>query len=118
MARQEIITDDLTGEAGAEALTIAIGDRNWTIDLASSSRAKLEKTLAPFLAKATAVGGSGKRKSSSPKATKATKGGGLDPAERARVREWAAANDVAMPARGRIPGAVIEQYRASRRRSR
>jgi hypothetical protein len=31
----------------------------------------------------------------------------------AQLREWAARNGVAVPQRGRIPGAVVEQYKAA-----
>ena len=30
-----------------------------------------------------------------------------------QLREWAAANDIAVPSRGRIPQAVLEQYKAA-----
>jgi len=30
----------------------------------------------------------------------------------AQLREWAGANDIAVPSRGRIPQAIVEQYKA------
>ena len=111
MARQEIITDDLTGQPGAEEVVIALGDRTWTVDLGPASRKKLDKALAPFIANATATGGAPARSSRS-RSNKSA----LSAQERTRLREWAATNDVALPSRGRIPNAIIEQYRSTRRK--
>jgi hypothetical protein len=104
MARQEIITDDITGEPNAQQLYIALNSKAWTIDLAEGSRAKLDKALAPFLAKATPVKGS-----NAPKSAKAKSSSGYDVAE---LRAWAKKKKIALPSRGRISGAVIERYRA------
>jgi hypothetical protein len=104
MARQEIITDDLTGEPNARQVYIAVNSEAWTIDLADSGRAKLDKALAPFLAKATPV------RQSSPKRAK-TGTTGTATHDIADVRAWAKKKKIALPARGRIPGAILQQYR-------
>jgi hypothetical protein len=104
MARQEIITDDITGEPNAQQVYIALNSKAWTIDLAEGGRAKLDKALAPFLAKATPVKAGGPAKSTKPKNNP-----GYDVAE---LRAWAKRKKIALPARGRISGAIIERYRA------
>lgn len=110
MARTEIITDDITGEQGATPVRISVDDKSWTIDLAKASRAKLDQALRPFLAKATPSGNSVR----TPRTKKATRSATtMDASDRAKVREWAAKNKVALPSRGRIPGAVIEQFKTA-----
>jgi len=116
MARQEIIIDDLTGEPDAQPIHVALGAKAWTVDLASGSLAKLEAALAPFLVNAVpAKANKSKRVSVAAKAKPPAKDAAAV-AERARIREWAAANDIALPARGRIPGAVLEQFAKAKRR--
>lgn len=110
MARTEIITDDITGEHGAMPVRISIDDKSWTIDLTKSSRAKLDQALRPFLAKAT-PGGTSQRTTRTKKAARSATT--MDASDRAQVRDWAAKNKVALPSRGRIPGAVIEQFRSA-----
>lgn len=104
MARQEIITDDITGEPNAQQVYIALNSKAWTIDLAEGGRAKLDRALAPFLAKATPV-----KSSATSKVVKARSAATYDVAE---LRAWAKKKKIALPSRGRISGAVIEQYRA------
>ena len=118
MARQELIIDDLTGEPDAQPIYVAIGPNAWTVDLAANSLAKLEAALAPFLVHAVPAKANKSKRVPTPAAAK-VKPAAKDAAavaERARIRTWAAANDIALPARGRIPGAVLEQYAKSKRR--
>ena len=52
MARTVIITDDLDGSQDAEPYEFTWDGVTWTIDLAETSRKKLEEALRPYLEKA------------------------------------------------------------------
>lgn len=109
MARKiiETITDDITGEEGAETVTFSLNGKGYEIDLAAKGKEELERVLSPFIeagrrAKVTAGKGrqfvvadlSGKRE--------------LGP-----VRTWAAENGYNLNDRGRIPKAVLDAYDAA-----
>ncbi len=111
----ERLTDDLDGTDAAETVTFGLDGVSYEIDLTEKNAAALRKVLDKYVRAA--------RKGSSPRATgraKATKrtssrrnGRGYDLAE---LREWAGANKIAIPSRGRIPQAIVEQYKGSGRR--
>ena len=109
MARRTVHIDDLTGEEGAQTVTIAIDGSSWSIDLAAESRAKLDKTLKPFLDAATPI---------STRRTGRGRGGaakaGRTPEELQAIREWARANGHEVSDRGRIPNAVMDEYESAR----
>src|ERR1022692_4290969 len=44
-----VVTDDLDGSADAEALSFGFDGHNYEIDLGKKNRAKLEKSLQPFM---------------------------------------------------------------------
>jgi hypothetical protein len=48
MAREVVITDDITGEPGAEAHVIIVDGRGVEVDLADASLERLVEALAPF----------------------------------------------------------------------
>jgi Lsr2 len=52
MARTVVITDDITGEQGAEPVEFSWGGRNLSIDLTEDSRKKFEAAIQPYLDKA------------------------------------------------------------------
>ena len=102
--RQVITTlvDDIDGK-GKHVQTVRFGidGRQLEIDLSAKHEAQLRKTLAPYLAVA--------RKANAPEA----------PVRKARhdmsqVRAWAAANGLAVSAKGRIPAKIMDQYHAAR----
>ena len=110
MARKtETVTtliDDLDGSTrGIETVSFTLDGTAYEIDLgpknAKSIRADFEKwSAAARKAKRGPV--------------RVRRGAAAKPAsEAAAIREWAAANGVQVPARGRIPKAVAEQYHAA-----
>ena len=109
MATRTIHIDDLTGEEGAQTVTISIDGLSWSIDLAPESRATLDQALRPFLDAATPI---------SPGRTGRARGiparTGRTPAELQAIREWARANGHEVSDRGRIPNAIMEQYESGR----
>jgi hypothetical protein len=107
MAKTEIITDDIDGSPNAAPVTFALEGTTYTIDLAEKSLDKLRRALAPFIENA----------QTSQRAALATIKARNGRADRGydlvALREWAGGNKIALPQRGRIPGAVIAQYRAA-----
>lgn len=108
MAKSTIthITDDIDGTPNAEVVTFGFQGVAYSIDLAQKNLDRLSKALAPFIERATRQRGSagaGSRRSA-----KSDRG-----YEIAQLREWAAKKKIDLPQRGRIPGAIVEQYQAA-----
>jgi hypothetical protein len=113
------ITDDIDGTPDAATVTFGLMDVAYSIDLGQKNTDKLAKALAPFIKHAT------KRKG----AVSRTRKAGVKPAattkpttkaakssrayDLVQLREWAGKNKIKVPSRGRIPGAVVQQYQAS-----
>lgn len=105
---QVILTDDIDGGPASETVTFAVDGVTYEIDLNEENAADLRKTLDHYTASARRVGKNNARGNRG-QGTKTTR----DYVPSA-VREWAAANghkDV--PERGRIPGAILEAYKAA-----
>lgn len=95
------LIDDVDGSEASETLTFGVDGTTYEIDLSTDNAAKLRAALADFVAAARKVGGR-------TRAPQRPVPGGYDPKA---VRAWASANKIDLPARGRIPGSVLEQYR-------
>ncbi|MFI7587084.1 Lsr2 family protein [Spongisporangium articulatum] len=104
MATQTIteFLDDTDGTPAAETVSFGLDGIDYEIDLSAANAEALRAALAPWQAPARRLTRRG-----APHVQVST---GVD--TRA-VRAWAASNGVDLPARGRIPAAVIEQYRAA-----
>lgn len=104
MATRTIVelSDDLDGTAAQHTVRFSLEGSTYEIDLNSANRDKLVAAMAPFAAAARRVraGGAAAAQTQAPVDSRA-------------VREWARVNNVQVPARGRIPNQVIEQYRAA-----
>jgi hypothetical protein len=113
MAQRTIVEmiDDLDQkpikQGEGETVSFGLEKVEYTIDLSKTNAAKLRKAMEPYVAAARPVGGKqngrrrGRGRSSSPEYSAKA------------VRAWAEANGVAVPARGRIPQAVIDQFRSA-----
>ncbi|MBV9484735.1 MAG: Lsr2 family protein [Frankiaceae bacterium] len=105
MAKQTVVTliDDIDGGPADETVTFAHRGQSYEIDLSAKNADKLQAALAPWIAAGRKSGrtGSSRRSSSA---------SGIDPKA---VRAWATSKKIAVPARGRIPTAVIDQFRAA-----
>jgi hypothetical protein len=108
MAKQTIttITDDIDGGPEAETVTFGFQGVAYAIDLSPKNLDKLSKALKPFIDKATRQRGA---------ATRSAPRRGERDYDLAQLREWAAKQKIALPQRGRIPTAVVQQYQASGR---
>ena len=118
VARQisERIVDDLDGGTAAETVAFGLDGAAFEIDLNKKNAAALRKTLERYIAAGRRSGPVATKRPTKSTA-KATKSGRKATASRgydlAALREWAGANQVAVPSRGRIPQATVEQYTAA-----
>ncbi len=104
--RTTSITDDIDGGEGAKPVTFGLNGVAYSIDLTPKNEDRLRQALQEFINHAARQRG----------ATKATG----TPTERdysiVELREWAAKKKIDLPARGRIPAAIVERYKTSGRR--
>ncbi|MFW8744713.1 histone-like nucleoid-structuring protein Lsr2 [Mesorhizobium japonicum] len=107
MAKKQItlIVDDLTGEEAENARTVgfAIDGVSYEIDLSPENAEKLSEAFAPYVSAGRRVGG---RTRTSRSATSS---------DTSRIREWAIAQGIEVPSRGRIPQPIVDQYQAAAR---
>jgi hypothetical protein len=98
------LLDDVDGKAAAETLSFGIDGTSYEIDLSEKNAKTLRKALEPFVGAGRRTAGRLTRANARPVAT------GVD---NGAVRAWAASNGIQVSARGRIPGEIIEKYRAA-----
>ena len=129
MAREvtEKLIDDLDGSGAVETVTFALDGTSYEIDLSKRNAAALRKSLDRYVAAARRQGSpSAVRrrpakqagKSAQPAPTGKTAKPKPKPKPKrgfdlVQLREWAGANGVDVPSRGRIPQAVVAQYKAA-----
>lgn len=106
-------TDDLDGSEPAATITFALEGTSYEIDLSEEHATQLREALAGYIAHArkanrSASAGTARRSTHTRTSTQSSRG-----YDAKAVRAWAADNDITVPGRGRIPGAVLEQYRAA-----
>ena len=97
------MTDDLDGGLAHRTVRFGYQGLLYEIDLSESNAAAFDAALGPFLENARVI--RGRPLAPRPPAS--------DPGPDPRlVRAWARANGVAVPQRGRVPGAVVAAYLA------
>jgi hypothetical protein len=99
------LVDDIDGTGSASTVSFALDGKAYEIELNKRNEQKLRKALEPWVKNA--------REVRSPGPTRRPRRNGK--VDSAAVRQWAAENGVEVAATGRIPGAVIEQYKAARK---
>ncbi len=107
----EKLIDDLDGSEAAETVRFGLDDVSYEIDLSKKNATALRKSLDRYI-KAARRGSATTARSSRRKPTSSTKT--AKPKrdyDILQLREWAGANKVAVPSRGRIPQAVVDQYK-------
>ncbi|WP_401001134.1 Lsr2 family protein [Agromyces sp. GXQ0307] len=104
MSKKTVITliDDIDGTEAAETITFTVDGASYEIDLSADNAAKFRAVLEPYTAAA---------RRSARRSTR--RGVSSDGATSKEIRAWAAETGVEVPARGRIPADVQEQYRAA-----
>lgn len=103
------LISDLSGDeiedGGGETIEFSYRGASYSIDLTTDEAANFDAAMASYLEHATRVGG--RRRSSQGSQTTTTT------SDAKAIREWAQAHGIDVPARGRIPSSVREQYAAA-----
>ena len=115
MARRTILADDLDGsEADVSTVSFSIDGSNYEIDLSADNQGRLNETLAPYVEAARSVGGgSGRRARGTAASEPAPRRHVATDVDPKAVRAWAASQGIEVSSRGRIPGSIVEQFRAA-----
>jgi hypothetical protein len=111
MAREVIekLVDDLDGSDATETVSFALDGTAFEIDLSKKNAAAFRKLFVRYVKagrRSSTAGGRRRKAAASTTGSKPKRGFDIG-----RLREWAGANDVRVPARGRIPQAVVDQYK-------
>jgi nucleoid-associated protein Lsr2 len=111
MAREVIekMVDDLDGGDATETVSFGLDGTSYEIDLSRKNAAAFRKLLDRYVAagRRSSTGGGRRRKA----AASTDRSKPKREFDIARLREWAGANGVRVPARGRIPQSVVDQYK-------
>jgi hypothetical protein len=100
------LVDDIDGSDAAHTRRFTIDGKNYRIDLSEKNNEMFDKALAQFVENATSERGR--------PATKAPAGKAKRDYDLEALRAWAAKRKIEIPARGRIPAATVERFKASR----
>ena len=103
------LVDDIDGARAVETLRFAIDGSEYEIDLGKRNADRLRAAMAVYIEsgrRLVRTTGHGRGRTVVQRRVEVA-------ADPRAVRAWAKANRVAIPDRGRIPLAVIEQYRAA-----
>jgi Lsr2 len=108
MAQKIVVekTDDTTGKPADETVIFGIDGREFEIDLTAKNAAALRKAFDMYVKHGRRVGGRRARGGAPAKAA-------ANGTDTKAVRQWATENGYAISARGRIPGDVVEAYKAA-----
>jgi hypothetical protein len=106
----EKLIDDLDGSPAVETVAFALDGTSYEIDLSKRNAAAFRKSLDRYVRVAQRKDGT--RSTPRRRSAKATNVKAKRDFDLKKLREWASANDVAVPSRGRIPQAVVEQFKA------
>ena len=118
MAREVIekLIDDLDGGEAAETVAFSLDGTRYEIDLSKKNAAAFRRDLGGYISAARRQGASHstpRRRTSKATGNRAKPKRDFDLAQ---LREWAGANVVEVPSRGRIPQPVVGEYKAAGRR--
>jgi hypothetical protein len=114
MAKRIITTlvDDVDGtliaDGEGESIVFSLDHVTYELDLTSANAASLREALAPFIAAGRVMGKSSIKAVSRPRVPSRA-------AELTVVREWARAQGLSAPDRGRMPAQLLAAFEASRR---
>jgi hypothetical protein len=99
-----VVTDDLDGAPEAETVAFTYNGQSYEIDLGQKNRAKLEKSLQPFM--------DAGRRATQPRAVKTVHGNSVK-VDRTAIRAWATAQGLKVSERGRISAEIMNKYEAA-----
>ncbi len=98
------LIDDLDETEAAETVRFALDGTTYEIDLSEKNAAALRDAVAPYTARAKTAGHQRRTRTTLRSA---------GPSRNAEIRAWAASADIEVPARGRIPTAVVQAFDAA-----
>jgi hypothetical protein len=109
MAQKLVVekTDDTNGKPADETVSFGLDGRELEIDLTAKNAAALRKVFDKYIQHGRRAGGR-RARSAAPVAPAASNG-----VDTKAVRQWASENGYTVSARGRMPGKVVEAYRAA-----
>jgi hypothetical protein len=106
----EKLIDDLDGSEATETVAFGLDRTSYEIDRNRKNAAALRKALEQYMKAARRSGSESGRRRAAP--VTASRKAQRD-YEIVQLREWAGSNGVEVPTRGRIPQAVVDQYKAA-----
>ena len=95
------LIDDLDGTEAAETVRFTLDGTNYEIDLSDKNAATLRDALAPYTMRAKTAGRQRRTRTTLRSA---------GPSRSAEIRAWAASANMPVPARGRVPTAVVQAF--------
>nr|CAA9343065.1 MAG: Histone protein Lsr2 [uncultured Nocardioidaceae bacterium] len=105
---QILLTDDIDGSDASRTIEFSFDGASYEIDLSEKNEAALRNALADYIASARKVGG--RRSGGAGKSKARSSSGGPAASE---IREWARANGMEVPERGRVSAEVRQAYEAA-----
>jgi hypothetical protein len=105
---QILLVDDLDGGEATETVKFSLDGTSYEIDLSDGNATALRDALAVYIAEARKVG-SGRRSSGGGNTGKQQRSSTGGPAA-SEIREWARANGMEVPERGRVSAEVRKAY--------
>lgn len=107
----EQFVDDLDGAVldadDAAIVTFGLDKHSYEIDISNAHAQELRDALTPYIEVARRVGDRG---TSRPRSVNSRQRSGYKLSE---IRQWAQENEMDVPARGRVPNAIIDAYTAA-----
>jgi nucleoid-associated protein Lsr2 len=103
---QTLFIDDLDGGEAEGTVRFALDGTEYEIDLSTAHNEELRAALATYLEHARKVGGTVRR------GTRGTRRGASS-IDTTAVRVWAKEQGIDVKERGRVPGDIVERYRAA-----
>lgn len=99
-----VLADDLDGTVGAETVEFSLQGEKFTLDLSKKHRSELQRSMKRFIDAARRTqNGAPAHAAATPEERKV---------ENARIRDWAIEHGKAVPKRGRLPKAILDEYAA------
>jgi hypothetical protein len=114
MAQQTTVkwVDDLDGSEAVETVSFSLGKKAFEIDLSDENVDKINEALAPFIDAGREVKQPRGRQASP--AARTQSGRPTSREDSILIRKWARERGHEIADRGRIPGKILEAYRAER----
>lgn len=96
-----IVTDDIDGSSGAEAVSFSLDGQGYELDLGPANRQQMQESLQPFIDAGRKIGRRTQRRVAPRKS------------DLAAIRAWAAGQGLRISQRGRISAEIMSAYDAA-----